>query len=87
MAGQYIGKDDPVAIVRAQSGFPAAGEVVEPFAFPHLVSGWMRGSHNGPLMPVAQKNASPVRFGRTSKSNCSRIPNKQLRTRWTIRYV
>ena len=43
MAGQYIGKDDPVAIVRAQSGFPAGGEVVEPFAFPHLVSGWMRG--------------------------------------------
>lgn len=22
----------------------------------------MRGSHNGPLMPVAQKNAYPVRF-------------------------
>ncbi len=62
MAGQYIGKDDPVAIVRSQSGFPAAGEVVEPFAFPHLVSGWMRGSHNGPLMPVAQRNAIPVRF-------------------------
>ncbi len=62
MAGKYVGKDDPVAIVRAQSGFPAAGEVVEPFAFPHLVGGWMRGSHNGPLMPVAQRNAYPVRF-------------------------
>ncbi|MDI6702896.1 MULTISPECIES: fructose-1,6-bisphosphate aldolase/phosphatase [Methanothermobacter] len=62
MAGKYIGKDDPVAIVRAQSGFPAAGEVVEPFAFPHLVGGWMRGSHNGPLMPVAQRDATPVRF-------------------------
>jgi len=62
MAGRYVGKDDPVAIVRAQSGFPAAGEVVEPFAFPHLVGGWMRGSHNGPLMPVAQKNAHPIRF-------------------------
>jgi fructose 1,6-bisphosphate aldolase/phosphatase len=62
MAGQYVGKDDPVAIVRSQSGFPAAGEVVEPFAFPHLVGGWMRGSHNGPLMPVAQKDAYPVRF-------------------------
>lgn len=62
MAGKYVGKDDPVAIVRSQSGFPAAGEVVEPFAFPHLVGGWMRGSHNGPLMPVAQKNAYPVRF-------------------------
>ena len=62
MAGKYVGKDDPVAIVRSQSGFPAAGEVVEPFAFPHLVGGWMRGSHNGPLMPVAQKNAHPIRF-------------------------
>ncbi|MGZ7135772.1 MAG: fructose 1,6-bisphosphatase, partial [Methanobacterium sp.] len=62
LAGKYVGKDDPVAIVRSQSGFPAAGEVVEPFAFPHLVGGWMRGSHNGPLMPVAQKNAYPVRF-------------------------
>jgi fructose 1,6-bisphosphate aldolase/phosphatase len=62
MAGQYIGKDDPVAIVRAQSGFPASGEVVEPFAFPHLVSGWMRGSHNGPLMPTSQKYANPIRF-------------------------
>lgn len=62
MAGKYVGKDDPVAIVRSQSGFPAAGEVVEPFAFPHLVGGWMRGSHNGPLMPVSQKNAYPVRF-------------------------
>jgi fructose 1,6-bisphosphate aldolase/phosphatase len=62
LAGKYVGKDDPVAIVRSQSGFPAAGEVVEPFAFPHLVGGWMRGSHNGPLMPVAHKNAYPVRF-------------------------
>jgi fructose 1,6-bisphosphate aldolase/phosphatase len=62
MAGQYIGKDDPVAIVRAQSGFPAAGEVIEPFAFPHLVSGWMRGSHNGPLMPTSEYYANPIRF-------------------------
>ena len=62
MAGSYIGKDDPVAIVRAQSGFPSAGEVVEPFAFPHLVSGWMRGSHNGPLMPIAEYEANPIRF-------------------------
>lgn len=62
MAGKYVGKDDPVAVVRSQSGFPAAGEVMEPFAFPHLVGGWMRGSHNGPLMPVAQKNAHPIRF-------------------------
>jgi fructose 1,6-bisphosphate aldolase/phosphatase len=62
IAGKYVGKDDPVMIVRAQSGFPAVGEVLEPFAFPHLVAGWMRGSHHGPLMPVPVRDARPTRF-------------------------
>ncbi|MDD2497718.1 MAG: fructose 1,6-bisphosphatase, partial [Desulfitobacteriaceae bacterium] len=62
MAGRYVGKDDPVCIVRCQSGLPAVGEVLEPFAQPHLVAGWMRGSHMGPLMPVSMKNAVPSRF-------------------------
>ncbi len=62
MAGRYVGKDDPVLIVRAQSGFPAVGEVLEPFSFPHLVEGWMRGSHHGPFMPVSFKYATPSRF-------------------------
>jgi fructose 1,6-bisphosphate aldolase/phosphatase len=62
IAGRYVGKDDPVCIVRCQSGFPAVGEVLEPFAFPHLVPGWMRGSHNGPLMPVSCRDAKPTRF-------------------------
>ncbi len=62
IAGEYVGKDDPVGLVRAQSGLPALGEVLEPFAFPHLVSGWMRGSHNGPLMPVSFRNARCTRF-------------------------
>ena len=62
MAGRYIGKDDPVLIVRCQSGFPAVGEVLEPFAHPHLVSGWMRGSHSGPLMPVGLDQCNPTRF-------------------------
>ncbi len=62
IAGKYVGKDDPVALVRAQSGLPALGEVLEPFSFPHLVSGWMRGSHNGPLMPVAMRQAKCTRF-------------------------
>ncbi len=62
IAGKYVGKDDPVAIVRAQSGFPALGEVLEPYTLPHLVAGWMRGSHNGPLMPVGEKDARPTRF-------------------------
>lgn len=53
IAGRYVGKDDPVCVVRAQHGLPAVGEVLEPFAFPHLVAGWMRGSHQGPLMPVS----------------------------------
>ena len=62
IAGRYVGKDDPVMMVRCQSGFPAVGEVLEAFVFPHLVSGWMRGSHYGPLMPVAQHAATPSRF-------------------------
>lgn len=62
MAGKYVGKDDPVCIVRCQSGLPAVGEALEPFSSPHLVSGWMRGSHNGPLMPVSREQSSPTRF-------------------------
>jgi fructose 1,6-bisphosphate aldolase/phosphatase len=62
IAGEYVGKDDPCGIVRAQSGLPALGEVLEPFAIPFLVSGWMRGSHNGPLMPVSVKDAKCTRF-------------------------
>ncbi len=62
IAGKYVGKDDPVMISRSQSGFPAVGEVMEPFSFPHIVPGWMRGSHNGPLMPVSIKEANPTRF-------------------------
>jgi fructose 1,6-bisphosphate aldolase/phosphatase len=62
IAGRYVGKDDPVAVVRVQAGFPAMGEVLEAFAFPHLVAGWMRGSHHGPLMPVPQRYAKCTRF-------------------------
>ncbi len=61
-AGTYVGKDDPVALVRCQSGLPALGEVLEPFALGHLVSGWMRGSHNGPLLPCGFDYAHPTRF-------------------------
>ena len=45
IAGKYVGKDDPVMIVRCQSGLPAVGEVLEPFALPYSVAGCMRGSH------------------------------------------
>jgi fructose 1,6-bisphosphate aldolase/phosphatase len=62
MAGRYVGKDDPALIVRCQSGLPAVGEVLEPFAFPFTVAGWMRGSHHGPLMPCSVKDATPSAF-------------------------
>ncbi|MBL7209653.1 MAG: fructose 1,6-bisphosphatase [Dehalococcoidia bacterium] len=61
-AGRYVGKDDPVCIVRSQGKFPAVGEILEPFAGPNIVEGWMRGSHNGPLMPVAVRESNPTRF-------------------------
>jgi len=62
IAGRYVGKDDPVCVVRSQGEFPAVGEVLEPFTFPVLVEGWMRGSHHGPLMPVAIPDSTPTRF-------------------------
>ena len=62
IAGKYVGKDDPVALVRAQSGLPAAGEILQPFAFPALVSGWMRGSHWGPFFPSSEEDANPTFF-------------------------
>jgi len=62
IAGKYVGKDDPAMIVRAQSGFPAVGEVLEPFALPFMVAGAMRGSHHFPMMPVGHKDAHPTRF-------------------------
>jgi len=62
IAGRYVGKDDPVCIVRAQGKFPAVGEVLEPFASPNIVEGWMRGSHHGPLMPVPFRHARCTRF-------------------------
>jgi len=62
IAGRYVGKDDPVCIVRSQGNFPAVGEVLEPFASPNIVKGWMRGSHHGPLMPVPFRDARATRF-------------------------
>jgi fructose 1,6-bisphosphate aldolase/phosphatase len=62
IAGRYVGKDDPVCIVRSQGQFPAVGEVLEPFTLPLLVEGWMRGSHHGPLMPVSVSDSTPTRF-------------------------
>jgi fructose 1,6-bisphosphate aldolase/phosphatase len=60
IAGKYTGKDDPIMLVRVQGSFPATGEVLSPFSLGHYVAGFMRGSHNGPLMPV--KNNSPISY-------------------------
>ena len=62
IAGKYVGKDDPVSIVRAQHGLPALGEVLAPFMHSYFVEGWMRGSHWGPLMPVGLKNSRCTAF-------------------------
>ncbi|MEW6034107.1 MAG: fructose-1,6-bisphosphate aldolase/phosphatase [Chloroflexota bacterium] len=70
MAGRYVGKDDPVCIVRSQGQFPAVGEILEPFANPHMVEGWMRGSHHGPLMPVAVRESNPSWFDGPPRVTC-----------------
>jgi len=60
IAGKYVGKDDPVMLVRTQKDFPATGEILSPYTIGHYVSGFMRGSHTGPLLPV--KKNSPISF-------------------------
>ncbi len=62
IAGKYVGKDDPVCMVRGQSGFPAMGEITAPFLHTYLVAGWMRGSHWGPFMPVGLKDSKCTVF-------------------------
>lgn len=58
IAGKYTGKDDPIMLVRVQGSFPATGEVLAPFNLGAYVAGFMRGSHNGPLMPVRQNTGT-----------------------------
>jgi fructose 1,6-bisphosphate aldolase/phosphatase len=62
IAGKYVGKDDPVMIIRAQHGLPAVGEILAPFMHSYFVQGWMRGSHWGPLMPVGLKDSKCTTF-------------------------
>ena len=62
IAGKYVGKDDPVMIIRAQHGLPALGEILMPFLHSYFVEGWMRGSHWGPLMPVSLKHSKCTVF-------------------------
>jgi fructose 1,6-bisphosphate aldolase/phosphatase len=53
IAGEYKGKDDPVALIRTQNIFPAPEELVSPYLTAHYVAGDARGSHHMPLMPMA----------------------------------
>jgi fructose 1,6-bisphosphate aldolase/phosphatase len=62
IAGRYVGKDDPTAVVRCQGNFPAVGEVLEGFTTAWTVEGFMRGSHYGPWMPCSLATAHPTRF-------------------------
>lgn len=54
IAGKYVGKDDPVAIVRSQKQFPSTGEILSPWALAHYTLGDNRGSHHVAVMPVKQ---------------------------------
>lgn len=69
IAGKYVGKDDPVMLVRVQKDFPSTGEILAPYRIGHYVPGFMRGSHVGPLMPV-KKNSSVSFFDGPPVVNC-----------------
>lgn len=62
IAGRYVGKDDPVAVVRVQKIFPATEEIGACFRNAHYVGGDTRGSHNQPLMPVRFNSAASVHY-------------------------
>ena len=62
IAGTYVGKDDPICMVRTQKNFPATEEVGSVFNNPHYVAGNTRGSHNMPLMPVKLNSAASINF-------------------------
>jgi fructose 1,6-bisphosphate aldolase/phosphatase len=62
IAGTYVGKDDPILLVRTQKLFPATEEVGSVFNNPHFVAGNTRGSHNMPLMPVKLNSAATINF-------------------------
>jgi fructose 1,6-bisphosphate aldolase/phosphatase len=62
IAGTYVGKDDPIAIVRTQKNFPATEEAGSAFNDPHYVAGNTRGSHHMPLMPVKLNSAASLNY-------------------------
>jgi len=62
IAGTYVGKDDPICIVRTQKNFPATEEAGSAFNNPHYVAGNTRGSHHMPLMPVKLNSAATINY-------------------------
>lgn len=62
IAGKYVGKDDPICIIRTQKDFPATEEVGSAFSNPHYVAGNTRGSHHMPLMPVKLNTPASINF-------------------------
>ena len=62
IAGTYVGKDDPICLIRTQKNFPATEEVGSVFNNPHYVAGNTRGSHNMPLMPVKLNSPATINF-------------------------
>ena len=62
IAGTYVGKDDPICIVRTQKKFPATEEAGSVFNNPHYVAGNTRGSHHMPLMPVKINSAATIDY-------------------------
>ena len=62
IAGTYVGKDDPICIVRTQKNFPATEEAGSAFNNPHYVAGNTRGSHHMPLMPVELNSAASIDY-------------------------
>ena len=60
IAGKYVGKDDPVCIIRNQGVFPAPEELLLPWEICAYVTGDARGSHVMPITPMPIN--SEVRF-------------------------
>lgn len=62
IAGSYVGKDDPAALIRLQKNFPATEEACAMFKYCHFVAGNTRGSHHMPLMPVKRNTSATANY-------------------------
>lgn len=62
IAGRYVGKDDPIMIVRVQKPFLATEEIGAMFRYAHFVAGDTRGSHNLSLMPVPRNSHASLYY-------------------------